>query len=1760
MATYRMTSADRAARARTLREKRDRQLKYMQARRTAGNGQGRTERDATEKTYEESGVAERVGATAADIGVQLGGGLVKGLEGIVDAGTTLVGAVGGLFSEDFRDTAQDVVAYDFTGEHIMNPAYEAGTKKSYLYEGKAGEIAQSVVHGIGNMLPAVAVAAIPGLGQAAGAASLATMAVGAGGNATEEAYRDGADYYAGAAYGAVSGGIEAATEKLTGGLTTGVFGKGWLDDVLKVGDVASTGVGRVVKGVGEEAAEEAISELADPLAKSIYKGKDAFSEYSEPTYWSGVGEAALVGGLTSLAYGATVGKMTHTSGKDADIRNSLEAIDNVTREQVRLQKNGNLTEQARERLRSSVEGNLKNIERTLQKAKPRERASLTERYGLRGIVDDTGAVKADVATFSLSERRTEDRAAQSRDARPSEVDETFAMSREDLRGQSTRDARELRERSAADEESGDAVSARDGVREDALSETARVNLRQFKKAVAALSDSAERDTRTVIVERNADLDDTVQRDGNAVYVTEDALESGAWVKASSSEVARFPKTSTEYKKLLRALAESGDKTEGLDTAVEKYEQSIALSDAETQVVNEATERMANEVLDDERLIERLVRRDARLAEKLIGRIRALSNVLRQERSVQARTEYERLQRAEKRYLAAVERAGYRYIDGRIARGGADVSEKGADVSPRALQREVREAQTHNDLVNRALDRLQGLRDLKLGTYHNASSFNDGRFRGSIEHLSALKQRGVLRDGSARKYFGDLLAWYTPQNALFAEREGFYRQEVYDMMEAIARGEGKLSDNDLRYTIKVTEYLTHLVKNYNKVYVGERYVDAVPLAKEYVKNTARTRGVQQGVMSRVIGSRYMLSFADPLTLMRYMDGYHEKGFYTETFRSFQNGAVTVGVTEMELSATYEDFLAEHKHFKKSLTADSVIYRENTIPMDLAISLYMTSKRGQARAGLVKSGFVMEIDGERVRFAPLGEAGRQYTAQEMKALCDQMAKELYSRFSKEGKQFISLMEACYNGRCAELKANVDLVRFGYTNVAQGEYYYPIVRANIAESIDGESYFEAMDRVDRLSINKETVKGAAGELLIRPSTDTFRQHVQQIALYHGLAVPTDNFNCLFNLNIASDPNKPTSVRSETEATEIGRRTNEYIRALKGDIEGAPKRGDEKGAFQRAFGFMRGSYAKYQLGLNPKTWITQLSSLAAAENILDADVIVKSLGVNGSDVDEWCGLAKLRNRDNSAALAQGTLERVGRLGSLTMKPIGQMDRFVIKRLFGACQLQIEKDGGAMRGTADNKRAAGKLLERVILETQQNSLATERSGAMRSDNELLRSLTMFSADSMKTFGRFLDAVGEVSALQKKLKAGDQSQEVERRFGEQLKRARKQVGRAVASLVTQAVFMAGIAMTFRWLYGRDRDMEPSEKSKTFALDVIGNMLSGLPILRDVYSYFSDGFEVEHFLYATVNDMLGAVNDSVSLATDAAQGKEVSDWEVRRTIRRAVYAGGQLFGLPVRNVYNFGTGIVSRISADAEYRINGLFAKQNYSADLNAALEAGDDKTAAMIAGLMLDESTDYMSDEVREAIRPLVEAGYSVLPRAVGDTMTHNGEEIVLTRTQKARFQKIYEAADEAVERLIALSAFQNASQEEQAMALRFIWDTYLAWATDEALETDSESKSVLLAKAIDIEKLALFTAVMRTIGSDTDGNGHAVLGSKKAKIVSYLSSLRLTAAQKYILMCYAGYASGQDRNSEREIGAYVNQLSMSDAEKDTLLAYCGYD
>jgi len=1073
--------------------------------------------------------------------------------------------------------------------------------------------------------------------------------------------------------------------------------------------------------------------------------------------------------------------------------------------------------------------------------------------------------------------------------------------------------------------------------------------------------------------------------------------------------------------------------------------------------------------------------------------------------------------------------------------------------------QYRQGQERTKLLGTLMNQTQKLKELKSGAFLNASVYKSDVFKSTVEQLSRINYRGNLNVMGTRKLIADLLDWYQSDNPMLGyvdeANTGYFRQEVADAMRMIAEGDKGLSNQELQMLGEVIlPHCIFIVENFNKVYREGKYIEAMPLAKMYVKKLQAMKHRKDGLTKK-----YLRTFGDPASLMRYADGYDPNGFFTQTFEELREGAIGASVTERELLREFEAFLhgKGKGDYRKHLEKDTVTYLGKEMSVRHAICLYMTHKRKQAVKGLCLSGIELEIDGNRVRLpALIAEDGKKHSAQEMQATVDASAAKLLEQFSEQDKKLIEIMEKSF-ARSSTLKENTDRKRFGFSNVLKSGYYFPIRRANVAHNVD-ESFFAEVDRVTHLGFNKDTVQGAAGALLIEPIDTVFTRHMRGIAMYANLAIPTDNFNRLLNLNTESNHNLPISVLSEIQSTAVSTEMFKYLKELKESIEGVNRSEQSAKWFNRAVGHIRSGFAKFQLGANAKVLITQTSSLFAATSVLDYDCVVKGLAIQNAyaEVDTYCPLAMVRNSDNTVALAQGVLDKTGKVGDIIMKPIGAVDRLVVTRLFGACQYQIEKNGGAKVGTVENKQAAGELLKKVILETQQNALATERSAAMRSSNELLRSLPMFTADAMKVFGRVLDSFGEVKTLRALLKNPNISESERDAVRKRLKEAERNLRKSVGALMTNALYMALIAYFFQWLYRKNKDEEPEEQVLAVALDFVGNMIGGLPILNDVYSYFTDGYEVSNFFYSALNDTLEGANALKELAMAAASGEEISKQDIASSARKAIYAACQLLGLPVRNAYNLTAGIIGHLSPSAGYWLDDLFYKQSYRSDLKEAIENEDEKMIATIAGLLTDANIGGQSKTVRAEVSGLVAKGYTgVLPRSLGDTVTYDGEQIELTKAQKKRFRAIYDIADESVETLVTLSLYREAEDSVKAKAIRWIYDTYYFLAMSDVLGIES-SKNVLLAEAIDIEKLAIILCTARSIEADKDRSGKSIQGSRKKKIIAYIESMRLSAAQKHIVLGSLGYKQTQGRD---KVQAYINTLNLTADEKKELLKYSGY-
>ena len=1126
---------------------------------------------------------------------------------------------------------------------------------------------------------------------------------------------------------------------------------------------------------------------------------------------------------------------------------------------------------------------------------------------------------------------------------------------------------------------------------------------------------------------------------------------------------------------------------------------------------------------------------------------------------------------------------------------------------------LRDGGERNRAINRVIYSAERFRDTKNGAFTNATEIGSQEFLKIAGELSRVLSRGNLNSRAAISALQKLYNHYTSQDIKKSlEAKGIYSEDLanllneittegdasesalaeaalrmyqarnaeeldlenindcrklrdwyskknlgdsYDLSTKIAlqhfADQNYISTGNLRKMAMVIDGFAHLIKSYNKAFFRGRWVDASEMASSFVSDIQKNSNIKRSPLTRIMESRYMRTFADPMVLARWMDRYNDNGFFSSMLADLRDGAIRESILDMDIRRGIDDFYRKNKSWRKEIQNTIVPFNGADLTKAEAMQLYMTLHRDQAIPGILYNGFELREGKDRIRVSGIVDPDADISEAELRKIAEKTASQLESSFSETDKQYIAIVETVYQ-QCRQLKYETDIARQGFSNVQDG-YYVPLARANIAHSIDADYIGESMS-VTNQSFNKNTVKGAKGELMILPIDQVVDRHISGITKYAALASAMDSFDMLFNLDVSGNKNKAVSIATETEL--VWSDYFKYMQNLRNDLRGLSRDTD---GLNRIFGKMRGKYATAVLGMNVKVLATQFSSLFASTSILSPKNIIRGMTIDSSMVDQYCRIAEVRNYDQTAALAQSVTEKLDGIGDLLTKPIGMFDRLNVRVLFGGCQAQIASDGGPKIGSEENRIAAGKLLERVILETQQNATATDRSAAMRSGSEVMKSFTMFTADSMKVVGRLFDAVGKRSVLSDRL-SNAQSAAEKSEIRKEIRTANKQLAKSVGAIVSSSVYMAILAQAFRWIYGKDDDKEKIPEN--IVLDSFGNMLGGLPIISDAYDYIVNGFEFGDSNYDMLNDLAEATKKGFRVIGDAVSG-EADSKEALTAVKSIVFSASKFLGLPAQNLWNLSYGAIKRTIPRAAYLIDDAFKSQSYRKDLSAAIEAGDEEMAETVLNVWAKNKLGkFEKEETAEAIKELLKNGYSVLPKTIRDSISVNGTEYELSANDKKLFSSVYGGYTDELDSMIGSQAFSLLNKQAQAKAINTVYDSYYNRSVKSVLGLDSNSTVSLAEKFLGLSDYAIANAAISSMTAETDKQGKAISGTKKKKVIAYLLRQNMTDEERLLILVLSGYSiqDGDFKNmtaaaAKKKLLKYI--LNRSGATANEKIALC---
>lgn len=418
--------------------------------------------------------------------------------------------------------------------------------------------------------------------------------------------------------------------------------------------------------------------IVGPFVKSIYKGKDAFTEYDFGEHMKNVVKAGLMGAAVSGVYGGAFDVMGG-GVKAGDVDSLMKDVEAIERKGSNLQNSGKLDDATDARLKSQTLGDLQAVEKILKSLPESKRAEIIESRQLSDRFDADGSLKANYAKsytggdteldtryYSYSERGYEDAIKGDIAALNGELEVRFGDKAQKV-----------------------------GVYNGELTEKGKASQVKTQKALSALNKISGRKIGLVITD-SSDLFNGKLVDDKRIYMTADTLESGTWAGTLVHEYTHFEEGTKEYNELVELLESDADlgermskvvlnkKAYGFDAeAIKEICAKVANGEELSQEERWAYEayrseleaHMSEAVLGTESFIDKVIRTDASLAEKILGKIGELKAAFERIGDPEAQAQHKRLAEAERLYLKAAEAAGYKYQGGKMVSVDEDDEEK-----------------------------------------------------------------------------------------------------------------------------------------------------------------------------------------------------------------------------------------------------------------------------------------------------------------------------------------------------------------------------------------------------------------------------------------------------------------------------------------------------------------------------------------------------------------------------------------------------------------------------------------------------------------------------------------------------------------------------------------------------------------------------------------------------------------------------------------------------------------------------------------------------------------------------------------------------------------------------------------------------------------------------------------------------------------------------------------------------------------------------
>ena len=867
---------------------------------------------------------------------------------------------------------------------------------------------------------------------------------------------------------------------------------------------------------------------------------------------------------------------------------------------------------------------------------------------------------------------------------------------------------------------------------------------------------------------------------------------------------------------------------------------------------------------------------------------------------------------------------------------------------------------------------------------------------------------------------------------------------------------------------ITASTLHIIRTENKTLSLARAEEVDSMAMKAAREVLNSEGNGFGEKfekAKGAMNRYQLDMLGGTRMFRRLGGYTKNGQMEKLGQMLNDGqrrqteilvegeSLFANVTGKEHLKEVEAFAGPGAELVDIGLKDS---KGNAVPLNHAqlCSLYMLLRNEDSRHHLMTGGLTLP---DAAQYAK-GNIERAYQRSQTVMLgtlvntdgtpmADTILQTVQDAMTDYDRNWCKDMEDFFGRYTTNLINETSMKLLGYDR-ATVKNYYPIAvdRSTLATEIEGVK----MDAtIEGRGFLKERVKSDK-PILLEECQNVVNRSLRDTAAYAGLAAPIRDVQRVLNSTVETAEGVGV-LKDKIIGEKWGKETVSYINDLLTDLQTTRRK--RSSTMSRALDRMRGNYAGAILTVNPGVAIAQAASLPTAGAVLGADTMAAVLPFVKNFSGKQRAAVEAEIRQHGDALLQyrlrgtkrGEMSSIGAHKNLVAKAseampavtgwITGMDEITVAALWEGAKRYVERhaaefgEGAAEKGSEAYWEAVNKMYQRVIEETQPNYTTMQRAGIQRSDNEFVKTLTMFTTQRFQNYGILADAVGDYKA-QKARYAADQSAENKA----EVQRAGQSLRRAAASQVVQtAVFaLMKIGADFllhRWDREQDENGDVTAKSlgkrffDLYTESAAGNFLYG----SEIYSALTNARDGKDYdvVSATnisaVNDLFAAFTKTVKLLrTDTGEMSEeeltAHHQKLNKAVLKDIQCGLELYGVPAANIRKVMQAFegywedAQAIGRGEGFSFNSAPSSATGQYDrLYNAIQSGDsEEAAAAMKKLEQMNKTDKVDGELA---RRLKQYDADVLAAA---SARNAGKTRAEEKARKAVFEKLREGLDVA--------------------------------------------------------------------------------------------------------------------------------------------------